>query len=194
MFFAVLITQPFLQISESGSELLNDPTEMKEVLPSLLSNLNWTRIRTRIEFFEGLGSRFTGYHAYYEAREYIVSEFQRLGLTVLLENYSTVIPYDYGAWLNITSPTRRSIRLYPLLPNLLCPPSTPYLTGPLIYIGKGDFEEIEGKAIDGSIVLMDFNSHRNWLNTILLGAKAIVFVEPLDTTVFEAESKVVSTP
>jgi hypothetical protein len=187
---------PLSLASESEVQLnnpLKSPEEMRDVIPYLLGIINWSRIRDHVSFFEKLDTRFTGYPGYYKAQDYIVKSFKEFGLKVSLMNYSIVIPYDYGAQLRIPS-KNMEFRIYPLLPNLICPPSTPGLKGPLVYVGKGSFEEMMGKLINGSIVIIEFNSYRNWLNSVLFGAKAIVFVEPEDTTIFEAESKVISAP
>lgn len=191
--FTGLLLHLFLPVSGKGGAQLSTPAEMRMIIPSLLEAFNWTEIRNHVAFLEGLGSRFTGYPGYYRAQGYIVEKLKGLGLEVSLQNYSIAVPYDYGARLHIPS-INTDIPVYPLIPNLLCPPSTPGLKGSLVYVGEGSFEEMEGKSINGSIIIMEFNSYRNWLNTILFGAKAIVFIEPEDTTIFEAESKAISSP
>ena len=46
----------------------------------------------------------------------------------------------------------------------------------------------------GSIVLVDFNSSAQWINASMLGAKAVVFIEPETTIRGEAETKFLTVP
>ncbi len=47
---------------------------------------------------------------------------------------------------------------------------------------------------EGSIVLVDFNSSTRWINAAMLGAKAVVFIEPETTNRGEAENKFLTVP
>ena len=38
----------------------------------------------------------------------------------------------------------------------------------MIYAGKGDWGDFNGREIDGRVVLLDFSSGANWLNAALL--------------------------
>ncbi len=46
----------------------------------------------------------------------------------------------------------------------------------------------------GSIVLVDFNSGTRWINAAMLGAKAVIFIEPEATIRGEAENKFLTVP
>ena len=46
----------------------------------------------------------------------------------------------------------------------------------------------------GSVVLIDFNSSTKWINAAMLGAKAVVFIEPETTIRGEAENKFLTVP
>merc|ERR1712000_719038 len=46
----------------------------------------------------------------------------------------------------------------------------------------------------GSIVLADFNSGTKWINAAMLGAKAVIFIEPEITMRGEAENKFLTVP
>ncbi|MBT3342936.1 MAG: M28 family peptidase [Gemmatimonadetes bacterium] len=56
------------------------------------------------------------------------------------------------------------------------------LTGQLVYLGKGEYEEFDGHRLDGAIALMEFESWDHWLRAASLGARAIVFIAPDETT------------
>ncbi|RJQ61097.1 MAG: M28 family peptidase, partial [Desulfobacteraceae bacterium] len=63
--------------------------------------------------------------------------------------------------------------------NAISPESTPEqgLSGPLVYVGDGDIGAFNGKPIEGAILLMEFDSGRNWLHAASLGAKALIYVD-----------------
>jgi ABC-type antimicrobial peptide transport system permease subunit len=88
------------------------------------------------------------------------------------------------------------IEAHPLYPNLAVPVVTPKegIVGRLVYVGSGDLQDLDGKEIEGSIVLMDFNSWRNWITAAKYGAAAVIFIAPDDTVYSEAETKYVSIP
>jgi hypothetical protein len=90
-----------------------------------------------------------------------------------------------------------ALPMYPLWPNLVRTPTLPIdgLTAPLIYVGDGKLNHFNGKDVDGSIVLVDFNCGEEWLNAPRLGAKAVIFIAPAATTMRgEAAAKFISIP
>lgn len=101
-----------------------------------------------------------------------------------------------GAWLTIGN---ARYPLYPLWPNQvqtckLPPPTKGGLKAPIIDVGSGSLSHFNGKVVDGSVVMVDFNSGQDWLNAPRLGAKAVLFVEPDSTQRGEAEGKFISIP
>ena len=67
--------------------------------------------------------------------------------------------------------------------------STTGISGHLIYVGQGNLSDLNGKIVNGSIALMEFNSADNWLNLVRFGARAVIFIKPEITTRFEAMQK-----
>jgi hypothetical protein len=69
----------------------------------------------------------------------------------------------------------------------------------VIDLGDGSFEAMDAAlatdsgGLNGAIVLLDFNSGDAWLRSAALGAAGAVFVEPTDTTVYQADAKFLST-
>ena len=51
------------------------------------------------------------------------------------------------------------------------------LQGPLYYVGSGSLTELDGVPIAGSIVVMEFDSGRNWQTLASLGAKALIYLD-----------------
>lgn len=169
--------------------------EENSTITTLLNELNVSNIMHNIWIFSSFGSRVTGYSGCDEAAQHIINQFKGFGLSVEVQEYPILIPMDHGA--NITVPSTGEVfKAYPLWPNMVQCSPTPRegISGPLVYVGSGDLEDFDGKRIEGSIVLMDFNSFYNWLNAAKLGAKAVIFIEPEETVRMEAESKVILTP
>jgi len=159
-----------------------------------LEALNITELRRHVETLCSFGTRFTGYPGCERAAEYIVDQFKSYGIKhIELFYYNITVPVDEGAFLEL--PNGEKIRLYPLLPNLVCPPQTPPkgIMGDLVYVGEGTLTELNGKKIENNIVLMDFNSQYHWLTVAKYGAKAVIFIEPRDTSMMEAFMKVLDT-
>ena len=141
------------------------------------------------------GSRVVGYPGERYAADYVEKRFDDLfgKNNVKTETFSATVPIDKGATL---SSGGKSYKIHGIWPNLVRTSQLPPegLSGPLIYAGNGLLGSFNGKKVEGSIVLVDFNSGTDWLNAPRLGAKAVVFIEPAQTMRGEAESKFVSIP
>jgi len=159
-------------------------------------DVNYTRIIGLVENFTSMGSRVTGYSGSYTAAKYIASAFKSYGLQVIVQNYTLAIPYDEGSRITIDSPIKRNITAYALWPNGVqtCPTPPEGITGRLIYAETGELGKIDGYDISGAIVLMDFNSGNNWIKVADLGAKAVVFIAPHETTLIQSLQKAISAP
>ncbi|MGC8935452.1 MAG: M28 family peptidase [Thermoproteota archaeon] len=161
------------------------------------SSLNNSRIAEDVNFFSSLGSRVTGYPGSYLAAGYIYEVFSKLGLRPTVQNFSVVSPIDGNDSVVVTvGKSRYSFKAYSLWPNLVQTCKTPEsgISGKLIYVGKGTYQELNDKVINNSIVLMDFNSGDNWVNVAALGAKGIIFIESKESNYAEARSKFLLTP
>ena len=156
-------------------------------------------IKETIRYFSTTySSRFIGTEGYYKATEYIAKKFEEYGLNVTLMDYNVTVPVSYGANLTVTSGPDKGlvIPLYPLMPNNVHPCMTPPggITGPLVYAGDGSLDNVKGKDIKGSIILMKFNSRDLWLTYASLGAKAVIFLEPDYTMPDQVATKRVNVP
>jgi len=144
----------------------------------LIETVNVTAVREHVKYFSGLGTRATGYPGNDLAAQYIYEKFVKYGLENVSYDYFSVVDcISYGA--NVTLPNGTCIEIHPIVPNLVSPSVTPPsgITGKLIYTGTGELKEFKEK-IDGTIVLMDWNSGFNWLQAAQLGAKAVIFLPP----------------
>ncbi len=160
---------------------------------SLARQVDTASIQASIETLAGYGSRVPGYPGDRKAAVYVEEKLRALGLEVRVEEFSVTVPVDKGGTLNAGGST---YPVHSLWPNNARTSTLPVdgLEGHLIYGGKGEFREFNGKDLEGAIVLMDFNSQDNWLNAAMLGAKAVVFIEPERTIRMEAERKFLATP
>ena len=72
-----------------------------------------------------------------------------------------------------------SFELDPLRTNAITPQTTgpEGLSGPVVYVGFGNLSDFNGKNIKGSILIMEFDSGKNWLNAANFGAKAVIYIE-----------------
>jgi hypothetical protein len=150
--------------------------------------------------FSAIGSRVTGYSGCKASAKYIENFFNTLGLQVLVQKYGLAAPIDpSNTSVIILSPTEyanHSIKAYTLWPNSVqtSPIPSEGMDGTLIYVGTGEFEQFDGKKVEGAIVLMDFDSQQNWLNAAKLGAKAVIFIEPTETQYEDCMAKFLDTP
>jgi ABC-type antimicrobial peptide transport system permease subunit len=164
----------------------------------VISALNITLYKEEVKLLSS-ESRFTGYPGFYKAANYIAKVFEESG----------VAPYkgSYFEWFNVTVPLTKpswiatedglNVTAYPLYPNLVNP--SPYSSedwDTLIYVGKGEPEDFDGKDVAGKFVLMDFSSSWNFYNALLFGAKGVVFVpeDPSSVDRPEADQKTVLLP
>lgn len=170
--------------------------ELRALYQELTSSVKEENIKRTISILSSFPTRVTGYPGATSAAQFIKQEFERLGLqNVEMEEYTLPIPYDRGAWLEVPSRNLK-IRIYPLWPNAIRTSSLPPegTKGRLIYAGDAYLYSFDGKKVEGSITLVNFNCGSYWLNAPRLGAKVVLFEEPDTTIRGEAEAKFISIP
>ncbi|MFH2068159.1 MAG: FtsX-like permease family protein [Candidatus Omnitrophota bacterium] len=147
-----------------------------------------------IAYFSSLASRVPGYPGNKAAADYIEARFRSLGLQkIKREVYSVTVPVEESATLDYQG---REIKVSALWPNHVRTSTLPPegITGNLVYGGDGSLDNYSGNDLKGAVVLLDFNCGFRWLDAGLLGAQAVIFIEPEDTTFFEARRKFLSMP
>ena len=159
----------------------------------LAASIDEGRLTERLKDFEALGSRVSGYPGNQQAADIILEAFERLKLDTWVQEYELPTPLEESASLQIEG---QSYELHGLWPNLSRTVQVPEagIEGPVIYVGRGELANFNGKPTGDAIVLMDFNTGQNWMNAPLLGAGAVVFIEPTETTRGEAEMKMLRCP
>lgn len=145
---------------------------------ALASRISSKAIEARVRRIADIGSRLAGSDGERRALEYAESEFRRMGLrNVRREPFFVTVPNPEA--VGSVAGDGWSAGLLPLWPNLVRT-STCDIAGPAIYGGDGSLRALEGKAVRGTIVLLEFSSGANWTNAAKLGARAILFIEPPD--------------
>ncbi|MGC9086207.1 MAG: M28 family peptidase [Thermoproteota archaeon] len=189
----VLIFVPFFTVNANSATSKN----LLSLQALSAEEINVSNIRNFVRTFTSFKSRVDGYPGNYKAGNLIANFFRSLGLKVVVQNYSAAIPYDSGSQI-IIEHGNSSIKIpaYALWPNGVQPSFTPRtgLSGKLIYVKDGDLNEFDGKAINNTIVLINFNSGSNWINAAKLGAKAIIFLANNETNSYEALTKATPVP
>jgi len=168
-------------------------------LSVLLKDLSIERIRDDTIRLSSFESRVTGYNGCRAAAQYIAASFNKTfqGLDwarVEIQEYPVVVPIDYGA--SVTLHSGQVLPLYTLWPNLVqtCPIPPEGFEGKLVYAGRGSLHDLDNLDIEGNIILLEFNSGKNWLNLAKLKAKAVIFLDPGETSYVEARSKFLTSP
>jgi len=178
---------------------LVDPGQQKKQVRdyrAVARSVDDARLRATIEELSSLGSRVTGYPGARRAADWIAAAFREIGLeNVRQESFRVAVPMDRAASLAIEG-VSEPIRLACLWPNLVRTPTVPPegVKGPLLYAGDAQPAGFDGKPVEGAIVLLDFDCKTDWLNAFLLGAKAVVFIEPAAPMRPEAEAKFLTVP
>jgi len=133
-------------------------------------------LRKTVAFFAALGDRSTGSEGNRQAAAYI-SERLQAAAPAELDSLDFFVPMlrAQDSTLEINGQT---IPISPLLYNAITPENLPEngLAGPLIYGGRGELADFNGKQVEGAIVLLEFDSGRNWLNAASLGASALIYI------------------
>lgn len=145
-------------------------------------------------------SRVPGTPGNKAAAAYIESRFKSIGLKPwqgrMVEQYTVTVPVTVPGHTPVLAIGGSTLSLLPIYPNHVAPSSTPAkgATGRLIYAGLGRPVDYNGQQVEGAIVALDFNSGMNWVTAADLGARAVIFLEPTETSRGEAERKFAALP
>jgi len=162
---------------------------------ALADAISEEEIRRDIEHLSSFTSRALGYEGSDKATEYIVKRLEGLGYSPRQETFHDVMPIDHGGSVDCDA-LDESIPVHAFWPNLARTPSTKEegLSGELVYGRNGEYKWYDGREVDGSIVILDFNSTNNYLKAFMLGARAVIFLEPDSPERKEAETKLIAVP
>ncbi|XXJ18328.1 hypothetical protein ACR42D_01975 [Desulfovibrio caledoniensis] len=134
---------------------------------------------TFLRALSGLGDRSPGSPGLAKAADMVENEFRRLfpDGTVGRQSFHLPVQVQEGATLTMAATGRveplRQLRANALSPGAVAPPG---IDGPLLYAAGGRVVDFDGMAVQGSVVLMDMDSGKNWNNAAMLGARGLIFV------------------
>lgn len=154
-----------------------------------------------IERLSGITSRITGSPGCGEAADYIEQRFREIGLqkvgTSAEGAFKVVSPVQKSARLTVgEGGEATTTTLHCVWPNLVRTSKLPQdgLTGKLVFGRSGHLSAFRKQPVKGNIVIMDFACSTRWLNAAMLGAKAIIFIEPDYVFRSDAEGKFLLIP
>ncbi|NNG00286.1 MAG: peptide ABC transporter permease [Desulfobacteraceae bacterium] len=152
--------------------------------------------REMIREFSGSGDRSTGSPGAGHTAAYIRRLFTELGYEqVGAQSYPvTLLRHTRSQLILPTSPD--PVDIPPMLVNAVSPGTIAPggITGPLVYAGRGELADLNGKAVSGAIIVMDMAAGKNWVNVAALGAKALIYVDRKTTNKFFYQEKLELSP
>jgi len=179
-----------------GAVRADEEREPERDWAAISAGVRQEALRQHITRLAACGSRVPGYPGHEKAVRYLREQFSGMGYERIEEDlFPLSVPVEESSSLEVVGTEERAV-LHALWPNLVRTSQLPLggVTGEAVYVGHGEWHEFDGKRIENSVVFMDFNSDDHWLNAAILGARAIVFIEPRETVRRQAEAKLVSVP
>jgi len=149
-----------------------------------------------IQEFAAFGDRSTGTPGCTAAAALIKDRFNRLGLESIGSQLFAV-PVIRHEDSRLFLPDRQiDVAVQPVMLNAVAPQTIPAegLQGPLVYVGAGELYHFNGKVVEGSIILMDIDSGKNWLHAASLGASALIYLDRDATSKMRYEDALELTP
>ncbi|BHH84408.1 FtsX-like permease family protein [Desulforhopalus sp. 52FAK] len=133
------------------------------------------RLTENIQTLSSFDSRSTGSAGYLKSLEFIKNKLTALDLEPQSYLYNLPVRRFLGAQLRVNS---KEYPLAPLIYNAITPEATDgTLIAPIYYVGKGELSDLDGIDLKDSIVLLDFDSGRNWQRLASIGVKAAIFLQ-----------------
>jgi ABC-type lipoprotein release transport system permease subunit len=132
------------------------------------------RLRASVESLSTFPSRLTGSPGYEQAAQLIEGRLAALGLAP--QSHLFQLPVRIARDVSLTV-DGIDFPLSPYFNNAISPGGIDGpLEAPLYYLKAGNLDDIAGYDLVDSIVLLDFDSGRNWQLLASLGARAIIFL------------------
>ncbi|MEM2150886.1 MAG: FtsX-like permease family protein [Candidatus Bathyarchaeia archaeon] len=189
----------YLAESEARAPDIVDP-DNTNIFATIAKEINETEIINHLKFLTSLKSRVTGYPEFYRAAQYIVSKFKEYNVKPYgldeeyCEYYNITVPIDLGASIRLSNEEiYPAYCLWPMHVNP-SPYKSPEEGDTLIYVGKGELSDYNGKNVSGKWVLMDFNSKWHFRIAMSLGVRGIIYVGNGEETRIEALQKLYDLP
>ena len=160
-------------------------------------DLRMDRIRDDLRRLTRAPTRLTGSAGAADAAAYLQEVLRGLNAEVETLEMEVPAPQTTEAFLSGNAgPSEIRVPLQPLWPNLARTAATPAagLTGPLLDIGSGSEAELNGQALRGALVVMDWACDLEWLSVPEFGGQAVIFRANDEATGYTARGKFLSVP
>jgi len=180
----------------------NRPPELKEAHSRLpyatifahVRDVAYPNVLRHARRIARFGSRQTGQVGCDLTVQYVQTQLRQMGFKVKRRDYEVTVPVEHACSVSLYGADRLdnvTYEAHALMPNNVQTSPTPRggLRGSLVYLGFGTPEEWNGREVQGSIAVLEFNSGDAWLRAIERGAKGVVFLEPKQTSTREADLK-----
>jgi len=141
------------------------------------------------------GPRFIGMPGHRRAAELIERRLEDLGAGRIITHDATqVVPVVDSAAITLDDETRHA--LYPMWPNgaRLCTTPPEGIAGPLIHVRDARETGLPAKSLTGAVVAMEYNSYDRWKQVFELGAAAVLFLPPQQTSWVHSHGKFADIP
>ena len=149
-----------------------------------------------ITSFSSVEDRNSGSMGAFQTSEFIKSHLKNLGYP-FIGSQTFFLPVRQKKICQIKiGNTGQPVALDPFLSNAVSPGTIPLpgLTGHVVYVGKGELKDFNDKTIKDTIVLMDLDSGNNWITSLSLGARALIYIQGPSPDKFLFKDKTELTP
>ncbi|MFP4582353.1 MAG: FtsX-like permease family protein [Desulfococcaceae bacterium] len=140
-------------------------------------------LESTVREMAAFGDRTTGSAGAEETAERIRETFEALGLEAVgTQRFEVAVRRHGGSAIHL--PDRSApVPIQPIRGNAVTPGtiSAAGVSAPLFYVGDGDLSDFNGRPVEGSILLMEMTSGKNWLHAANLGARALIFIDREET-------------
>jgi len=185
-----------------GTVILIAYLDMPRTLPLMeevvtYSDIDMNLVKNHLKAFCSEPSRMSGYSGSKTSFDYILKELEKMkALSLEVQEFPVAVPESGETKLvgQLPDGTKKSVRLYAVWPNLgrTCQTPPEGITGPLVDIGSGSEEDMQGNRILDSIVLIDWDIDSEWLSVPEFGGKAVVFLGSKPSVGNKAKKKFLS--
>ena len=136
-------------------------------------------IAETIATVSAFGDRSPGTPGSARTADFIRDAFEALGIEEVGSQQFSVPVVRYGTSSLTIADRQVTVPIHPLRGNAIIPQTIPDpgLAGPLVYVGNGELDDLNGKQVAGAIVLMELDSGKKWLQAADLGARALIYVD-----------------
>ena len=163
--------------TEKDPDLVETVQFTPEAYPEVAARITAEGLQRHITELSSLPSRLTGTKGAEAAAGYIEEQFRALGVgEPVVERFPVVVPVHDRCEIKAGG---RTYAIHPLMPNGVCPAAFPEdgFATRLVFGGYGSLAEIEGKDVQGAMVVLETGGREEWVYLIDIGAKGVIFVE-----------------